>query len=466
MTSSPSIQSIILAAGLGTRMRSETIKVLHDILGKPMIGHVVEAALDSGSERVVSVLGHQREQVEQWLNGRPYADRLDYALQREQNGTAHAVWAARDFFDPDIDYTAILCGDVPNMTGEALGAFFEAAVDSGADVSLVTAIVDDPAQYGRIVRGESGSVDAIVEYADATDKQREIDEINAGIYLVRTSFLASALSTIMERPADNAQNEYYLTDLVALGAKDGGVFGWAVDNPERIQGVNTRADLAAATGFARRQINRAWMLKGVTFIDPDASYVEAGVTLASDVIVYPGAHLAGETTIGSHSIIESGCVVRDSHIGESVHLKANSYLSEARVDDGSKIGPMAHLRPGADIGKNCKVGNFVEVKKARLEDGAKAGHLTYLGDSHIGEQANIGAGTITCNYDGKTKSKTTIGAGAFIGSNSSLVAPVTIGSGAYVGAGSVITDDLPPQSLGVGRGRQRTIEDWADSDDD
>ncbi len=464
MSPPPSIQAVILAAGLGTRMRSKTIKVLHPILGTPMIGHVVQSALDAGCQRVIPVLGHQRQRVQRWLDARPYADRLHYAFQDEQKGTAHAVWSAREFFEGQAEYTAILCGDVPNMDGPSLRNFFAAALDSASPVSLVTAVLDDPSRYGRIVRSRDGDVRAIVEYADATQEQRRIDEINAGIYLVRTSFLADALSTIMNRPADNAQNEFYLTDLVELGARDGGVFGWAVDDPALIQGVNTRADLANATAFARHRINHRWMLEGVTFLDPANTFVELGVELANDVTLYPGVHLEGATRVGSGTIIETGCVVRDSHLGEDVHLKANSYLSEAHVDDGSAIGPCAHLRPGADIGKHCKVGNFVEVKKARLDDGAKAGHLSYLGDAHIGKQANIGAGTITCNYDGEQKSKTEIGEGAFIGSNTALVAPVRIEQGAYVGAGSVITDDVPPRSLGIARGRQRNIEGWADKD--
>ncbi len=464
MTDTPTIQSLILAAGLGTRMRSQTIKVLHDILGQPMIGHVVDAALASGSRRVISILGHQRQQVRAWLDEQPYAEQLAYAFQDEQEGTAHAVWSARQYFEDGPDYTAILCGDVPNMDGQTLDAFFQAAIESKKVVSLVTARLDDPSRYGRIIRGESGHVEAIVEYADATDEQRAIDEINAGIYLVRTDFLADALRTIMERPADNAQGEYYLTDLIALGAREGGVFGWTVDDPRKIQGVNTRVDLAAATEFARRRINERWMLDGVTFIDPKATTVETTVELGQDIVLYPGVHLAGTTSIGSGTTVESGCVVRDSAVGEEVTVRSHCYLQQARVDRGTALGPFAHLRPGSDIGKNCKVGNFVEVKKTRLDDGAKASHLTYLGDAHVGEGANVGAGTITCNYDGQNKSRTQIGAGAFIGSNTALVAPVTVGECAYVGAGSVITDDLPPRSLGIARGRQRTIEGWADEE--
>ena len=462
MTSSPTLQAVVLAAGLGTRMRSETIKVLHDLLGQPLIGHVVDAAVGAGCSRVVSVVGHQREDVQAWLNDRDFDADLRFAVQHQQQGTADAVWAAREYFDDTADYTAILCGDVPNVDGPTLEAFVNDAIDAGAPVALITAILDDPARYGRIVRGSQGEVEAIVEYADATAEIRAIDEINAGIYLVKTSFLADGLARIMAGGADNAQNEYYLTDLIALAAGAGGVFGWTIDDPRKIQGVNSRSDLAQATAYTREKINRAWMDQGVTFLDPRNTTVEAGVTLDQDVTLYPGVHLLGTTRVGSGSVIEPGCMVRDTTIGEGVHLKAHCYLHEARVDDDSAIGPFAHLRPGADIGQNCKVGNFVEIKKTRLDDTAKASHLTYLGDAHIGRGANVGAGTITCNYDGQKKSRTTIGPGAFIGSNTALVAPVTIGDGAYVGAGSVITDDIPDRALGVARGRQRTIEGWAD----
>lgn len=464
MTTLTSLQTLILAAGRGTRMRSETIKVLHDLLGKPLLAHVVESALDSGSSRVISILGHQRELVEQWLNAQPYADRLGVAFQQEQKGTAHAVWSARQFFDPDIAYTAILSGDVPNMDARSLRSFFAAAIEADTDVAIVTAIVDDPARYGRIIRDDQG-VRAIVEYKDATEEQRQINEINAGIYLVRTSFLADALARIMEGPADNAQNEYYLTDLIALAAEEGGVSGWPVEDPRLIQGVNTRGDLARATDFARSRINEGWMEEGVTFLDPKRTTVETDVKLSNDVVLFPDVYLAGETSIGAGTVIEPGCMIRDSKVGEGVVLKSHCYLNMASVEEGSNIGPFAHLRPGADIGPGCKVGNFVEIKKSRLDQGAKASHLTYLGDAHVGEGANVGAGTITCNYDGAKKSQTQIGQGAFIGSNTALVAPVKIGDGAYVGAGSVITDDVPDRALGIGRGRQKNIEDWADRQD-
>ncbi len=463
MDDRPSMQAIILAAGRGTRMRSETIKVLHPILGRPMLGHVVEAALEVGAKRVIPVLGHQYQEVEAWLDEALAAESLVVAEQSEQLGTAHAVWSAREAIDEGLEYTAILCGDVPNFGGPELGALMDHAVAEEADVVVATAVIDEPGKYGRIIRDERG-VKAIVEYADATAEQRAVQEINAGIYVVRTDFLLEALQAIMERGADNAQGEYYLTDLVEWGVEHGKVEGWAVEDRASIQGVNTRVDLARATATARRRLNERWMLAGVTMIDPDTTYIDGDVQLGQDVVLYPNCHLQGKTRVADGVVVESGCVVRDSAIEQGAQIRANSVLSEARVGRGSAIGPSAHLRPGADIGAKCKVGNFVEVKKARLDDGAKAGHLSYLGDAHVGQGANIGAGTITCNYDGETKSTTTIGKEAFIGSNTSLVAPVEVGEGAYVGAGSVITENVPSKALAVGRGRQRNIEGWAEDE--
>ncbi len=459
----PPFQALILAAGQGTRMKSETIKVLHDLLGEPLLGHVIGGALKSGAGRIVTIVGHQREAVEAYLSGHDASARLEVAEQVERRGTADAVWAARPFLeDREFEYTAILSGDVPTMPGETLERFFRETMESGAAVGLVTAVLEDPSRYGRILRGEAG-VEAIVEYKDASEEEREISEINGGVYFVRTEFLASALSTIMGRPADNAQNEYYLTDIVALAREQGEkVFGHVVEDERFIQGVNTRADLAGAVAILRERINRGWMDAGVTFLAPDQTFVEPTVELAQDVTLFPGVYLGGKTTVGPGAVVESGSMIRDSEVGAEVTVKAHCYLTEARVERGSSVGPFAHLRPGADVGPGCKVGNFVEVKKTRMEAGSKASHLTYLGDAHVGEGANVGAGTITCNYDGAKKSRTEIGPGAFIGSNTALVAPVKVGKGAYVGAGSVITEDVPDKALGIARGRQRNIPGYGD----
>lgn len=461
MDNETSFQAVIMAAGKGTRLKSEQPKVLHEVLGKPMVAYAVDAALEAGAERVVVVLGYGREQVQAWLEEHRDSERVKFVVQHNQLGTAHAVYAAREYFDDAPRYTAILSGDVPNMNAEALGDFVAKTSHSSFPLGLMTAKLDDPAHYGRVLREEgTGDVTGIVEYKDATEEQRLIDEINAGFYCVETDFLARYLPKICEGPADNAQNEYYLTDLIEMASNHAGVYGWIVQEPGLIQGVNTRRNLAEATRFAQRRINQKWMDEGVTFIDPDATYVESEVQLGTDVTLYPGVHLKGQTRIGSGTVVENGSVIADSQLAANVHVKANCYLTRARVDSGTSLGPFAHLRPGADIGKDCKVGNFVEVKKSRFEDGVKAGHLSYLGDAHLGKGTNVGAGTITCNYDGKKKHRTEVGEGSFIGSNTAIVAPAKLGRRAYIGAGSVITDEVPDESLAIARGRQKNFDGW------
>ena len=457
-----SFQAVILAAGKGTRMRSETIKVLHEVLGRAMIDRVIVAARGAGAEAVTVVLGHDRAQVEAALEARPDADRLRVAEQAEQLGTGHAVWCAREALSGGPDHTMILYGDVPNLSAEALASFWEAAQAHEGPLAVMTAELDDPAGYGRMVRDEAGELVGIVEHADATEAQRALSEINTGIYLVETGFLLTELEQLCAGAADNAQGEYYLTDLVARAAEANGALGWVLEDPAQIQGVNTRADLARAQAHALKRVRQRWLDAGVTMLDPSTTYIDEAVELAPDVVLWPNVHLRGDSRIARGAIIESNCVLKSSEVGPDTHLKAGCYLNQARVEGGAAIGPMAHLRPGADIGPGCKVGNFVEVKKTRLEEGAKASHLTYLGDAHVGAGANIGAGTITCNYDGDSKHQTRIGAGAFIGSNTALVAPVTIQDGAYVGAGSTITNEVPAGALGVARGRQRNIEGWVE----
>ncbi len=458
-------QSIILAAGKGTRLESDKAKVLHEVLGRPMISWAVQAALEAGAERAVVVTGYQRERVEGWLVDHEDAERIEFTVQDEQLGTGHAVWMAEEYLREGPKYTLIQYGDVPLMDANTLGAFVQDTADSRRPVGLMTALLDDPAQYGRIVRDGDGDIVDIVEYADASPDQRAIDEINAGFYTAATDFLVDHLPEIVAGDPDNAQQEYYLTDLIERAVDSHGVFGFECPDPHRIQGVNTRDDLAGVTEFARNQINREWMEAGVTMLDPSSTYVEPTIELARDVVLHPGVELRGETAIGSGTVVENGAVIRDSEIAGDVHVKPNCDLNKASVDSGTSLGPFAHLRPGADIGKNCKVGNYVEVKKSRLEDGVQAGHHTYLGDAHVGEGTNVGAGTITCNYDGEEKHRTSIGEEAFIGSNTSLVAPVEIGDGAYIGAGSTITEDVPADALGVARGRQNNIEGWTRDED-
>ncbi len=448
-----SIQSVILAAGKGTRMKSKKSKILHEVAGRPIIDWVVRCALDAGSSRVVTILGHQSDFIEAHLKSQ-FGDLVSFAYQREQLGTGHAVYCALSELVGYAERTVILSGDVPNLSPETLSAFLLASEDQAG---LMTSVLEDAKHYGRIVRNEKG-VQSIVEFKDASAEERKIKEINAGFYAFDTADLNTTLKQLLKEEPTNAQGEYYLTDLVAM---IGPCLGWQLPDAREMEGVNNRLDLAEAESFARKRINTYWMLEGVTFIDPETTYIGAEVKLAPDVTLAPHVILKGKTTIAADTFIDAGAVIEDTSIGEGVHVLPHCHLEDSKIDNHAKIGPFVHLRPGADIGPECKVGNFVEIKKVRLDRGAKANHHSYLGDGHVGEKCNIGAGTIFCNYDGKNKNFITLGKGVFIGSNSALVAPLTIGDNAYVGAGSTITKDIPKDSLAVARGRQKNIENWS-----
>jgi len=451
-------QTIVLAAGKGTRMKSGTVKILHEVAGKPIIWHVMQASLKAGATRVVVVVGHQREDVEAYLESE-FAGQYKIAVQEEQKGTGHAVYCAAEYLKDGPARTMIVSGDVPNMDAASLKSFYTAAQEF--QFAVMTAILEDASTYGRIERDAGNKITGIVEFKDADGAQRAIKEINTGFYVVRTSFLLDELSKLCTGTPTNAQGEYYLTDLVQAAAATEPPLGWRIPEVARVHGVNTRCDLALCESYAQEHLREHWMLEGVTMLDPSTVYVDASVELESDVTLHPNVQLRGTTRVGTGSLIETGAVITDSELGHCVHVKAHSVIHDSKVGEGSAIGPFAHLRPGTLIGAECKIGNFVEVKNSTLARGVKAGHLTYLGDAAIGENANIGAGTITCNYDGKAKHQTVVGKGVFVGSNASLVAPVTIGDGAYVGAGSVITKDVEPSALGVARGRQQNIDGWA-----
>jgi bifunctional UDP-N-acetylglucosamine pyrophosphorylase/glucosamine-1-phosphate N-acetyltransferase len=455
-----SFQAVVLAAGKGTRMRSETIKVLHEVLGRTLIDRVVDTAIEAGAERVTVVLGHDREKVEAHLSAREDADRLATAVQAEQLGTGHAVWEAREQLRDQGTSTLVLYGDVPNLSVESIQAFIAEADNHPGKLSVMTSVLSDPARYGRMLRDDEGNLTGIVEYKDADEAQRAIREINTGIMLVDTDFLLAELEKLCSTPSTNAQGEFYLTDLVEVAANGGGAHGWILPDAGEMQGVNNRQDLAAASTFLRRRINARWMQEGVTMIDPETTYIESTVILEPDVILGPNVHLRGEPRVARDAHIDTGCVLTNSSVGQGSHLLPHSVVTDSAIASNSAIGPFAHLRPGSKVGNNCKVGNFVELKKSTLEDGAKAGHLSYIGDARVGARANIGAGTITCNYDGKNKHHTDIGEDVFIGSNSALVAPVKIEDEAYVAAGSTITNTIPSGALGVARGRQKNIEGW------
>jgi bifunctional UDP-N-acetylglucosamine pyrophosphorylase/glucosamine-1-phosphate N-acetyltransferase len=452
---------LIMAAGLGTRMKSERAKVLHEVAGRPMIVWAIETARAAGAGRTVAILGHQHEAVKAVLDARYGVGSVDIALQTEQKGTGHAVQSALPALanEPDDRVVVILTGDAPLLPSERVAALVAAAEASPSGMALLSTVPHRPMPYGRLVRDAGGTLQKIVEHPDATEEQRQIRETNAGFYAIRLGHLRAGLATLR---ADNAKGELYLTDLVALAAGRGGATG--IDAPfDEVTGINDRVDLAAVDAAARRRINERWMREGVTFADPTNAYIDADVgPLGSDAWIGPGVVLRGKTEIGSRARLDAGCVVQNGVIAADAYLKPYSVITDAVIGERAEVGPFSHCRPGTRLDEDAKIGNFVETKKCHLMAGAKANHLAYLGDASIGAKANIGAGTITCNYDGFAKHVTTIEAGAFIGSDSQLVAPVTIGRDSYVGSGSTVTKDVPRGSLALTRVKQVNVEGWAD----
>ncbi|MHB8762892.1 MAG: bifunctional UDP-N-acetylglucosamine diphosphorylase/glucosamine-1-phosphate N-acetyltransferase GlmU [Deferrisomatales bacterium] len=447
------VVAVILAAGKGTRMKSGAAKVLHPLLGRPLLHYPLQACRAAGIERLTVVVGHQADEVRQRLAG----PGVTFALQAEQQGTGHAVRCARPALEGARGTALLLSGDVPLLRPETLTHLLRAHREAGNRVTVLSMKPADPTGYGRLVRAGSGRLARIVEHRDASSSERAIGEVNTGTYAVELPWLWTALDGIR---AANSQGEYYLTDVVAAAAQDDRAGSLLLDDPQEVMGINDRAQLAQAAAALRQRINLAWMEAGVTLEDPASAWIEPGVTLEADVTLGPGIRLEGDTRVSSGARIDQGSVVTDSHVGPGAHVKPYCVLNQARVGPGAQVGPFAHLRPGAVLAEDARVGNFVEMKKSVLGRGSKASHLTYLGDAVVGEGANIGAGTITCNYDGVHKHRTAIGDGAFIGSNSSLVAPVTIGAGATVAAGSAVTRDVPEGALGVAREKQRNIENW------
>jgi bifunctional UDP-N-acetylglucosamine pyrophosphorylase / glucosamine-1-phosphate N-acetyltransferase len=446
------IAAVVLAAGKGTRMKSDLAKVLHEALGKPIAFFPLRAALALDSAPVVIVVGHQGEQVQAGLTSQFPGAPLAFALQREQLGTGHAVLCAEEQLQGFSGSVLILAADVPLLRAETLQRLVAAKGD--ADVALLSARAKDPRGYGRVVRNAKGEVDRIVEEKDATAEEREIDEINASIYLADAKFLFSALRGIGK---SNSQGEYYLTDIVAKGRS----VAVLADEAE-VSGVNDRAQLAWSASKLRERKNAQLMKDGVTIADPAVTYVDEGVEVGTDTVLEPMVALRGKTRIGKGVRIGQGAVLIDCEVADGAQILPYSHLAGSKVGPRAFIGPFARLRPGAQVGEQAHVGNFVELKKTVLGKGSKAGHLTYLGDAIIGEGVNIGAGTITCNYDGKNKFVTTIEDGAFVGSDTQLIAPVTVGKGAYVGTGTTVREDVPPGSLAVSAGKQRNIEGWVE----
>lgn len=443
---------LILAAGLGTRMRSNLAKVLHRLDGRPLINHVCRTATALAPRRIYVVIGHQGEDVKSAVLEELDAAHAAFVWQKEQLGTGHAVNSAREFLESEDSTLLVLSGDVPMIRAETLAALVQqhrSHRGRGAACTILTVKLDDPTGYGRIVRDDHGLFDRIVEQKDATEDERKVREINSGIYCFDTRKLFRALSLVKN---ENAQGEYYLTDVPTLLKNEGeNIAIYHHSDPHEIEGINNRVQLADMERILRVRVKKRLMLDyGVTFIDPKNAYVSEQATIGRDTIIYPNVSIEGASEIGDGCTIRSGTRITNSKIGHGVEILDNCLIIDSEIANQCTVGPMAHLRGRAKLEEKAKVGNFVELKKTVLGRGSKASHLTYLGDASIGEKTNIGAGTITCNYDGKNKHATTIGNNVKIGSDTMLVAPVKVGDGAVTGAGSVVTKDVPPGSLVYG----------------
>ncbi len=448
-----SAAALVLAAGEGTRMKSHLPKVAHRILGVSMVELVVDAVRSAGVNRVVVVVGHRAEVVRGLLPGETCV------LQEQQLGTGHAVMTGIRALEGLTGSLLVLSGDTPLLTPDTLRRLISAREEAGAAVALLTAHVREPGGYGRILRDAVGAVTGIVEDRDLAPEQRDIDEVNTGTYCFDAAALAAHIHKLTP---ENAQREYYLTDMIAhLRAGGLGVVAMPTEDPGETIGVNTRVQLAEASKVLQRRINRRHMLDGVTITDPDLAWVAPGVTLGRDVVLEPMTFLYGSTSVGDRAVIGPNSRLTNTEVGAGAVIDSAVCVS-ARVGEEATVGPMAYLRPGAVLGRGAKVGTYVEVKKSTVGEGSKVPHLSYIGDATIGARANVGAGSITCNFDGTRKHPTFIGEGAFIGSDTMLVAPVRVGEDAVTGAGSVITRDVPDGALGLERSEQRAIEGYTE----
>lgn len=442
---------VILAAGLGTRMRSSLPKALHLLAGKPLVRHVLDAVMQTGPSRTVVVVGHQADRVRGAMDG--YA--VETVHQAEQLGTGHAVRQAAAHIEAAEGPVAVLCADTPLLTAGTLISLIEAHSRSRAAVTVMTAAVDNPTGYGRVVRGRSG-VQRIVEEKDATAAQKKICEVNTGIYCFEKKFLLTALGGIRNK---NAQGEYYLPDTILLARrKKLKVAAVLCQDPDEAMGINSRFDLSQAEMVLQARTNLRWMLEGVTLQDPATVFIGSDVVIGRDTVVYPNVRLEGKTTVGEGCVLYPGSRIADSTLGSGVTIKDSCVIEESRIADKAAVGPFAHLRPGTVLGAGSRIGNFVEIKKTVIGEGSKASHLSYLGDAVIGADVNIGAGVITCNYDGFKKHQTVIEDGVFVGSDAQLVAPVRIGRDALVAAGATITRDVPAEALALSRVAQENRE--------
>lgn len=444
--------AVILAAGKGTRMKSKLYKVLHPVLGKPMVEHVVDQLDQIGVSRQIVIVGHGAEAVQDTLG-----TRVEYAVQEEQLGTGHAVQMAEAELAGKSGATLVVCGDTPLLTAETLEALLAHHEAQQAKVTVLTAIADDATGYGRVVRGEDGNVMKVVEHKDASEAELAINEINTGTYVFDNELLFDALKQVGN---NNAQGEYYLPDVISI-AKEAGEVVAAHTAPtfDETIGVNDRVALSQAEAIMRKRTNERLMREGVTFMDPASTYISPDVVIGSDTVIYPGTVILGKTTIGSECVIGPNSDIRNSVIEDHAVVR-QSVVTDSRIGEAAQVGPFAHLRQQAVLGANTRVGNFVEIKKSTFGDGAKASHLSYIGDASIGERVNLGCGSITVNYDGKNKFETVVEDDAFVGCNVNLIAPVKVGKGAIVAAGSTITNDVPEEALAIARERQTNKEGY------
>lgn len=446
--------TIILAAGKGTRMKSSHPKVLHQVCGKAMVRHVLDAAEAAGSKRNIIVVGFGADEVRAELG-----NAAEVVVQAEQLGTGHAVLQAEPLLRDERGTVMVLCGDTPLLTGALVKRLYEEHVKAGAKATVLTAVMPDATGYGRVIRTAAGDVEKIVEHKDATEEERAVQEVNSGIYCFEKEALFPALKNV---GCDNAQGEYYLPDVLSI-LRERGEKIWAVaaDDYEETLGVNSRLHLAQAEKILRRRKNIELMESGVTLMDPDSTFVDSNVIVGRDTVIYPFTWLEGKTVVGEGCTLGPSSRFTDAKIGNSVTAHF-VYAHECEIESGATMGPYVHIRPDSHISNDVKIGNFVEVKNSKIGAGSKLPHLQYIGDCDMGAGVNMGCGTITVNYDGKQKFRTKIGDNAFVGCNSNLVAPVAVGDGAYVAAGSTITKDVPPEELAVARARQKNIPNWPD----
>jgi bifunctional UDP-N-acetylglucosamine pyrophosphorylase/glucosamine-1-phosphate N-acetyltransferase len=446
--SPPDLCAIVMAAGLGTRMRSSLVKVLHPLNGVPMIAHVLDLCRHLGPKRTLAIVGHQADRVREALADRP----VEFILQAEQRGTAHAVLQAEPALAGFEGNVLVLSGDVPLLGATLVERLVATHLKLRAAATAVTTRLSNPAGYGRVLRDRQGAFRAVVEEAEATPAQRRVTEINAGIYCFRAPRLFAALRRV--RPS-TVKSELYLPEVLPLLQRAGGRIATVLaEDPREVLGINTRAELAEAYGILRRRVVDRLMAEGVTCLDPASVHVSSQAEVGRDTVLYPNVQIEGSTRIGEGCTIHAGSRIRNARLGDRVTVLDGCVILESEIADECTLGPYAHLRPGNRLARKVKIGNFVEAKKAQIGEGSKVPHLTYVGDSTLGSRVNVGAGTITCNYDGYAKHQTVIEDEAFIGSNTSLVAPVRIGKGAIVAAGSTITQEVPPNALAFGRAQQ------------